>query len=128
MISVQVLQEFYVNITRKILRPLTPAVARGLIENYCAWQVVTPTTQDVLHASEIQERNSLSFQDAMIIVSASNAGPDTVISEDLSAWQSIEGMLIHNPFIDQGESGPLDQCVDKVRVHKRFKNPENKGL
>ncbi|GAB6059014.1 PIN domain-containing protein [Desulfonatronum parangueonense] len=100
MISVQVLQEFYVNITRKIPRPLTPVAARGLIETYCAWHVVTPTGQDVLRASEVQERNSLSFWDAMIIVSASNAGANTVISEDFNSGHFIEGMLILNPFID----------------------------
>jgi len=98
-ISVQVLQEFYVNITRKIPRPLSLVVARGLIETYCAWHVVTPTAQDVLRASEVQERNSLSFWDAMIIVSAANAGATAVVSEDFNAGQFIEGLPIYNPFI-----------------------------
>ncbi|PTN37189.1 PIN domain-containing protein [Desulfonatronum sp. SC1] len=103
-LSIQVLQEFYVNITRKIPQPLTPSIARGLIENYCAWEVMTPEVQDVLRASEVQERNSLSFWDAMIIVSASKAGADIVISEDLNAGQCIEGVLVRNPFVSQNKT------------------------
>ncbi|GAB6058980.1 hypothetical protein [Desulfonatronum parangueonense] len=80
---------------------MTPAVARGLIETYCAWHAVTPMARDVLRASEIQERNSLSFWNVMIIVSAANTGATAVISEDFKAVQSIEGLLIHNPFIDR---------------------------
>jgi hypothetical protein len=38
-LSTQVLQEFYVHVTRKILNPLPPAKARSIIENYLAWQV-----------------------------------------------------------------------------------------
>ena len=33
-ISTQVIQEFYVNVTRKIPNPITPVLARGIIINY----------------------------------------------------------------------------------------------
>ena len=75
-LSVQVLQEFYVNVTRKISRPLTPASARGVIQNYLAWHVETNEPSTVLLASEIGERNLLSFWDALIVASASKAGAD----------------------------------------------------
>jgi predicted nucleic acid-binding protein len=38
-ISVQVLQEFYITITRKILQPLSHVVARGLIQSYLSWTI-----------------------------------------------------------------------------------------
>jgi predicted nucleic acid-binding protein len=98
-LSVQVLQEFYVNVTRKISRPLTPASARGLIQNYLAWHVETNEPSTVLLASEIGERNLLSFWDALIVASASKAGADRILSEDLNHGQIIEGILIENPFL-----------------------------
>jgi predicted nucleic acid-binding protein len=98
-LSVQVLQEFYVNVTRKISRPLTPASARGLIQNYLAWHVETNEPSTVLLASEIGERNLLSFWDALIVASASKAGADRILSEDLNHGQVIEGILIENPFL-----------------------------
>jgi predicted nucleic acid-binding protein len=37
-ISTQVLQEFYVNVTRKIAKPLSLAVAREIMNDYLSWQ------------------------------------------------------------------------------------------
>jgi predicted nucleic acid-binding protein len=98
-LSVQVLQEFYVNVTRKISRPLTAASARGVIQNYLAWHIETNEPSTVLLASEIGERNLLSFWDALIVASASKAGADRILSEDLNHGQVIEGILIENPFL-----------------------------
>jgi predicted nucleic acid-binding protein len=53
----------------------------------------------VLLASEIGERNLLSFWDALIVASASRAGADRILSEDLNHGQVIEGMLVENPFL-----------------------------
>ena len=97
-ISVQVMQEFYVNVTRKIPQPLALPVARELVEAYSAWQVESPSAQDVLRASEIQERYQLSFRDAMIVVTAINGGADLILSEDLNDGQLISGVQIENPF------------------------------
>jgi predicted nucleic acid-binding protein len=53
----------------------------------------------VLLASEIGERNLLSFWDALIVASASRAGAERILSEDLKHGQVIEGILIENPFL-----------------------------
>jgi predicted nucleic acid-binding protein len=98
-ISVQVLQEFYVNVTRKIPQPLAPAIARGLIAAYRAWHVEAPTAETVISASEIQERNQLSFWDSMILAAAAQAGAEILLSEDLSHGQVIEGIRVENPFL-----------------------------
>jgi len=98
-VSVQVLQEFYVTVTRKIRDPLTPALARGVIKNYLAWQIAPNDPSTVLLASEIAERNQISFWDALIVASASNAGADKILSEDLNHGQVIEGIVIENPFL-----------------------------
>ena len=98
-ISTQVLQEFYVNVTRKIARPMTPAAARGIIRNYLAWRVEPNDPSAVLLASEIGERNRISFWDALIVASAARSGADRILSEDLNHGQVIEGIRIENPFL-----------------------------
>jgi predicted nucleic acid-binding protein len=98
-ISTQVLQEFYVNVTRKIENPLPKSKARGIIENYLAWPVELNDAKTVLAASEIEERHMLSFWDALIVASARNAEAEKILTEDLNHGQRIEGILIENPFV-----------------------------
>lgn len=98
-LSIQVLQEFYVNVTRKIATPLGFATARGLIETYRVWQVEIGTIDTVLRATEIQERHQLSFWDALIIAAATQGGATLLLSEDLNHGQSIEGVQVRNPFL-----------------------------
>jgi len=97
-ISTQVLQEFYVNVTRKIENPLPRSKARGIIESYMAWPVELNDPGTVLSASEIEERHMLSFWDAMIVASARNAKAEKILTEDLNHGQEIDGILIENPF------------------------------
>ena len=67
-ISTQVLQEFYVTVTRKIKNPLKLAEAREIIRNYTAWPLQINDPETSIRASEIEEKNSLSFWDALILV------------------------------------------------------------
>jgi predicted nucleic acid-binding protein len=97
--STQVLQEFYVNVTKKIKNPLHRARARGIIENYLSWHIEANDPDMVLKASEIEERHLLSFWDALIIAAACRAQADKILTEDLNHGQTIEGVLIENPFI-----------------------------
>jgi len=96
--STQVLQEFYVNITRKIKPPLAQARARGIVENYLSWHIEVNEPDTVLLASEIEERHLLSFWDALILAAACRAKVDKILTEDLNHGQKIEGILIENPF------------------------------
>ena len=98
-LSTQVLQEFYVNITRKIPTPLVPAQARGVIENYLVWRVELNGPETILLASEIEERYNLSFWDSMIVAAARNAEAEKILTEDLNPGQIVEGILIENPFL-----------------------------
>ena len=98
-ISTQVLQEFYVNVTAKIPTPISPAEARAVGGRYLAWHVVANTADRVMRASEIQERHRLSFWDALIIAAAVNAGAVTLLSEDLNNGQVVEGVKILKPLL-----------------------------
>jgi predicted nucleic acid-binding protein len=102
-ISTQVLQEFYVTVTRKIKNPLTPAEAREIIRNYLAWPVQINDPETTIRASEIEEKNSLSFWDALIVAAALRLHAKKIITEDLNHGQIIEGVLVENPFSGTSE-------------------------
>lgn len=97
-VSTQVLQEFYVTVTRKLPKPLSRRAAREVLETYDTWPVQRPEVRDVLAAAELEERHRLSFRDALVVVSAQRAGAQTLLSEDLQHGQKIVGVKIENPF------------------------------
>jgi predicted nucleic acid-binding protein len=100
-VSTQVLQEFYVMLTKKIQRPLDVPTVRRLVRNYSAWEVVVNGVQNIVQASEIQEAHRLSFWDALIDSAAFAGNAATILTEDLSHGQQIEGILIQNPFVTE---------------------------
>jgi predicted nucleic acid-binding protein len=98
-LSVQVLQELHVNLTRKVAFPLEFEAAAQIIADLCTWQVHVPDGADVLAAIRLQQRYQLSFWDAMIIRSAAELGCGLIWSEDFSDGQSYEGVKVVNPFV-----------------------------
>ena len=97
-LSVQVLQEFYVNATRKIAEPLSPESARERVRALSRWRLHTPTAADVIGASEIAEQSQLSFWDAMIVRSATQMSCSVLWTEDLNRSQRVSGVELRNPF------------------------------
>lgn len=97
-LSVQVMQEFYVNVTRTVARPLSPEAAAQIIADLAVWDVHRPAVEDILDASGVQARYQLSFWDAMIVVSAQQLGCRTLWSEDLNSGQVYDGVTVRNPF------------------------------
>ena len=96
-LSMQVLQEFYVNVTRKIAVPLPKDVARMLVNSYAIWCVET-TPAEISSAFRIEDESRIGFWDALIVASALKCGAIRILSEDLNAGQMISGMRIENPF------------------------------
>jgi predicted nucleic acid-binding protein len=99
-LSVQVLQEFYVTVTRKVTRPLAGDVAAEIVADLAAWRVHAPIVEDVNQAIGIRRRYAISFWDAMIIRSAAQLGCATLWSEDLNPGQVYEGVRVGNPFAE----------------------------
>lgn len=97
-ISIQVLQEFYVNVTQKVAKPLAPEEAAQIISDLSAWQVHRPGLEDVLNAIRLQTKNKISFWDAMILSSAIALGCEIIWSEDLNPGQKYEMLTVKNPF------------------------------
>jgi predicted nucleic acid-binding protein len=99
-LSTQVLQEFYVNVTRKIRKPLPKPAARAVVSNYAVWCVDSTTPADMAAAFQIEDEAKISFWDALIIAVAAKSGAKRVLSEDLNPEQSIAGVTIENPFAE----------------------------
>ena len=97
-LSVQVLQEFYVNVTRKIAKPLSKDLARLVVSSYAIWCTETTSTE-IASAFRIEDEARIGFWDALIVSSASKNGATRILSEDLNAGQRIAGILIENPFV-----------------------------
>lgn len=98
LMSTQVLQEFYVSVTRKLSRPLPRRTAREVVATYRAWPVHRPDVDDIAAASELEERRQLSFWDALIIVSARRSGARSLLTEDLQDGQWFDGLEVVSPF------------------------------
>jgi predicted nucleic acid-binding protein len=97
-LSAQVLQEFYVNVTRKIPSPLSKDLARLVVSSYAIWCLETNPTE-ILAAFRIEDESRIGFWDALIVSSAAKSGADRILSEDLNAGQRIAGILVVNPFV-----------------------------
>ncbi len=98
-LSLQVLQEFYVNVTRKIATPLPKDLARLVVNNYAIWCIET-TPAEIDAAFRIEDESRIGFWDALIISSALKSGATRIVSEDFNAGQRISGILVENPFRD----------------------------
>ena len=97
-VSIQVLQELFVTLTRKLAQPLEAEPARDVVEALSHWTVHAPTPADVEEAIRIHGRYGIPFRDAMIVRSAAGLGCETLLSEDLNAGQRYDGVLVVDPF------------------------------
>ena len=98
-LSVQVLQEFYVQATRATRADrLSPEQATRLVESFLRFTVVEVTVETMVAAMATMQRFGISYWDAAILEAARSLGCDTVLSEDLNAGQDYGGVRVENPF------------------------------
>jgi len=98
-LSVQVLQEFYHQVTRPTrTTPLTQDHALRFIESLRDFPVQDVTLEVFRAAVAISRRFLLSYWDGAILAAAKAAGCDAVYSEDMNAEQDYDGLRVINPF------------------------------
>jgi predicted nucleic acid-binding protein len=97
-LSPQVLQEFYVNATKRVPRPLSKESARLVVSTYAIWCIETSSVE-ISNAFRIEDESGIGFWDALIVASALKSGAHRILSEDLNAGQTIAGIRIENPFV-----------------------------
>lgn len=99
-LSVQVLQEFYVQATREN-RPdrLLHDQAFGLVQSFLRFPVQEITVALASAAFATRDRFGISYWDAAIIEAARTMGCEVVLSEDLSHGRDYGGVRVENPFL-----------------------------
>jgi predicted nucleic acid-binding protein len=98
-LSVQVLQEFYVQATRESRAdPISHEQATQLVESLLAFPVAEITTGLMLAAMTTRQRHRISYWDAAIIEAARSLGCEVVLSEDLGDGEDYDGVRVENPF------------------------------
>ncbi|MDE3077580.1 MAG: PIN domain-containing protein, partial [Chloroflexota bacterium] len=97
-VSVQVLQELYVTLTRKAAFAMPVADARDVVRNLATWRHFTPGAPAVVQAIDEAQRLNVSFWDAMLIVAANDLGCSVLWSEDFSDGQQYGSVTVRNPF------------------------------
>jgi predicted nucleic acid-binding protein len=102
-LSIQVLQEFYVNVTRAKVPGREPLMTRTqgkkAVTELMRKTIANNTSSTLLNALSIHERFSLSYWDAAIVAAANSLDATTLYSEDMQHGQTIEGVTIINPFL-----------------------------
>jgi predicted nucleic acid-binding protein len=99
-VSLQVLQEYFVTATRKLR--VDPGIARRKVELLAEFDVAAPVVADVLAAIDLHRLHGLSFWDALVVRTAKQAGCSVLFSEDLQEGREIDGIRIVNPFRKDG--------------------------
>ena len=101
-LSVQVLQEFYVNVTRTKIAGQVPAMsfeqASQAVEQFLAFPVIANTPLLLRRAIQLHRTHSTSFWDASILAAAHELGARQLLSEDLNDGQSYGDVIVSNPF------------------------------
>jgi predicted nucleic acid-binding protein len=99
-VSTQVLQEFFVTVTRKLARPLSANDAEAALRRLMQLPVVAVDSDQILAAAVSCRRDRISFWDALILTAAAVAGCEEVLSEDLQHGRSFGRVRVVNPFRD----------------------------
>jgi predicted nucleic acid-binding protein len=95
-VSLQVLQEYFVTATRKL--GVEAHVARRKVELLAEFDVAAPDVADILAAIDLHRLHRLSFWDALILRAAKQSGCRVLFSEDMQGQREFDGLRVVNPF------------------------------
>ena len=96
-LSSQVLQEYFVTVTRKL--QVDAKIARRKVELLAEFDLVVPDLDDIFAAIDLHRLNGFSFWDALVLRAAKQSACTILYSEDLQASRVIDGVQIINPFV-----------------------------
>ncbi len=97
-LSTQVLQEFYVAVTRKLAVPLDPDTASRAVHDLAELPLVQVDRELIFRAMSRCRDGTFSFWDALIVEAALVWGAEVLYSEDLQHGRQVEHLRIENPF------------------------------
>jgi len=98
-LSTQVLQEFYVTVTKVGSHNLDKNEAREVVNDFAEFPLVQVNKDIIIRAMKRHQSKVFSFWDSLIVEAALQAGCSILISEDMQDGFIIDAMQIQNPFL-----------------------------
>lgn len=98
-LSVQVLQELYAVLTRKVRPAFEASVARSIVRDLASWQPLPADIAVLERAWNLERRHSLSWWDALIVAAAQTNRCGVLLTEDLQDGQVLDDLRVINPFV-----------------------------
>jgi predicted nucleic acid-binding protein len=96
--SVQVLQEFYQTMTRKLDPPAERDLVRDDLAALATWRPVETTPEIMERAWTVEDRYGFAWWDALIVAQALASGCGALLTEDLQHGQDVFGLQVVSPF------------------------------
>jgi predicted nucleic acid-binding protein len=96
-VSLQVLQEYFVSATGKL--KLDAELAKRRVEFFARFHVAEPNVGDILAAIDLHRLHGISLWDSLILRCAKQAGCSVLLTEDMQHGQVFDGLKIVNPFL-----------------------------
>jgi predicted nucleic acid-binding protein len=97
-LSAQVLQEYYVTVTRKLSPGMPIEEARDEVRDYASWAPLPITADLIERAFEVETRFGLSWWDAVVVAAAQTLGCRRLLTEDLQDGMDFDGVVVLDPF------------------------------
>jgi predicted nucleic acid-binding protein len=98
-LSTQVLQEFYVTVTKSKKSMMSKEKAEEIVTDFSEFPLVQVDKTIVFRAMKRHQSNAFSFLDSLIVEAAIQAGCSKLLSEDMQNGLKIGSLTICNPFI-----------------------------
>lgn len=126
--SVQVLNELYVTLSRKLARKMNADEAWDVVQALTTWDPQPVDLGLLLRAREIERRYRISWWDSLIVAAALLQDCDTLLSEDLQSGMLFEGVTVRNPFTTMvQEPRAVYSPVEPVPRHRPRGRPRKKS-
>jgi predicted nucleic acid-binding protein len=117
--SVQVLNEFYSVVTRKVSLAISQDVAWQVVEEYLEWNPQAVDGALLRQARSVEARYKLNWWDALIVAAAQLQNCAILYSEDMQHGAQLGGVRINNPFVAQvQEPAPVEYAPARVTGHR----------
>ncbi len=100
-LSYQVLQEYYITVTRKLSPGLSVADARDDVRVLQVWNPLSTDSHVIEGAWTIQDRFGFSWWDSLVVSAAQVLDCEFLLTEDLQHAQKVDGLTILSPFVDE---------------------------
>lgn len=133
-LSMQVLNEYYVTLTRKIKPARSPEDAWDDVRDLFSWNPLATDTDLLLRAREVEQRYRLSWWDSLIVGAAQLQNCAVLLTEDLQHDALYGGVTVRNPFVLAVSEAPAAAYVPpraSARGHPRRGRPrrdKSRGL